>query len=124
MSAAACQARALGQVLDRRAKASEDLSGLAFEFFPEAFEVTRTPWALAAAADFFDGRTTGEFPMEELQSLAMFQMAVTLAGADPEVAELVADIFTLARPLAALHEPPWPERLAPGGGTTTMPAQI
>jgi 2-polyprenyl-6-methoxyphenol hydroxylase-like FAD-dependent oxidoreductase len=115
MSAAACQARALGQVLDRRARASQDLTGLAFDFFPEAFEVTRTPWALAAAADFQDGRTTGDFPMEEIQSLAMFQLAVTLADTDPEAAQLTADIFTLARPLSALHEPPWPERLAPGG---------
>lgn len=115
MSAAACQARALGQVLDRRSRASQDLTGLAFDFFPEAFEVTRTPWALAAAADFQDGRTTGDFPMEEIQSLAMFQLAVTLADTDPEAAQLTADIFTLARPLSALHEPPWPERLSPGG---------
>ena len=115
MSAAACQARALGKVLERRARASQDLTGLAFEFFPEAFEVTRTPWALAAAADFQDGRTTGDFPMEELQSLAMFQLAATLADTDPEAAQLTADIFTLARPLSALHEPPWPEKLAPGG---------
>jgi 2-polyprenyl-6-methoxyphenol hydroxylase-like FAD-dependent oxidoreductase len=114
MSAAACQARALGQVLDRRAAASEDLTGLALEFFPEAFEVTRTPWALAAAADFTDGRTTGDFPMEEMQNLMMFQAAVTLADSDPEAEQLVADIFTLARPLSALEEPPWPQKLAPG----------
>jgi 2-polyprenyl-6-methoxyphenol hydroxylase-like FAD-dependent oxidoreductase len=115
MSAAACQAQALGAVLRRRARASQDLTGLAREFFPQAFEVTRTPWALAAAADFFDGRTTGDFPLEELPSLALFQQATVLADSDPEVAQLTADIFTLARPLSALHEPPWPERLAPGG---------
>jgi 2-polyprenyl-6-methoxyphenol hydroxylase-like FAD-dependent oxidoreductase len=115
MSAAACQARALGQVLDRRARASQDLTGLAFDFFPEAFEVTRTPWALAAAADFQDGRTTGDFPMEEWQSLAMFQLAVSLADTDPEAAKLTADIFTLARPLSALLEPPWPAKLAHSG---------
>ena len=120
MSAAACQARALGQVLDRRARASRGLTGLARDFFPEAFEVTRTPWALAAAADFQDGRTTGDFPMEEMQSLAMFQLAVTLADTDPEAAKLTADIFTLARPLSALHEPPWPERLAQGLSTSPV----
>ena len=112
MSAAACQARALGDVLERRSRGSQDLTGLALEFFPEAFEVTRTPWALAAAADFRDRRTTGDFPVEELQSLAMFQLAVTLADTDPEAARLVADIGTLVRPLSALHTPPWPERLA------------
>ena len=112
MSAAACQARALGEVLERRSRGSQDLTGLALEFFPEAFEVTRTPWALAAAADFRDRRTTGDFPVEELQSLAMFQLAVTLADTDPEAARLTADIGTLVRPLSALHTPPWPERLA------------
>jgi 2-polyprenyl-6-methoxyphenol hydroxylase-like FAD-dependent oxidoreductase len=112
MSAAACQARALGEVLTRRARRSQDLAGLALEFFPEAFDVTRTPWALAAAADFQDGRTTGDFPVEEIQSLTMLQLATTRAATDPEVARLVADIMTLARPLSALHEPPWPERLA------------
>jgi 2-polyprenyl-6-methoxyphenol hydroxylase-like FAD-dependent oxidoreductase len=112
MSAAACQARALGEVLTRRARRSQDLTGLALEFFPEAFEVTRTPWALAAAADFQNGRTTGDFPAEEIQSLVMFQLAATRAATDPEAAQLTTDIMTLARPLSALHEPPWPERLA------------
>ncbi len=112
MSAAAWQARALGEVLDRRARGSQDLSGVALEFFPEAFEVTRTPWALAAAADFRDSRTTGDFPEEDLQSLAMFLFVATLADTDPEAAQLVTDIFTLTRPLSALHEPPWPEKRA------------
>jgi hypothetical protein len=73
--------------------------------------VTRTPWALAAAADFQDGRTTGDFPVEEIPSLAMFQLAATRAANDPEAAQLVTDIMTLARPLSALHEPPWTETL-------------
>jgi flavin-dependent dehydrogenase len=113
MSAAACQARALGEVLTRRASTSQDLTGLALELFPEAFEVTRTPWALAAAADFRDGRTTGDFPMEEIPSLALLQAAIARADTDAEAAQLTIDITTLARPLSALHEPPWPERLAP-----------
>jgi 2-polyprenyl-6-methoxyphenol hydroxylase-like FAD-dependent oxidoreductase len=112
MSAAALQARALGVALDRRARGSRDLSGLALEFFPEAFEVTRTPWALAAAADFQDSRTTGDFPEEELQGLAMLLFVTTLADTDPEAAQLVSDIFMLARPLSALLEPPWPEKRA------------
>lgn len=112
MSAAACQARALGEVLERRSQCSQDLTGLALEFFPEAFEVTRTPWALAAGADFLDGRTTGDFPVEEMQSLAMLRLATTLADTDPEAAQLTADIITLVRPLSALRTPPWPEKLA------------
>lgn len=116
MASAACQARALGQVLERRAAEGRDLTGLARDFFPEAFEVTRTPWALAAVADFQDGRTTGDFPLEELTSLALFQQALSLAAHDPEAERLVADIFTLIRPLSALNEPPWPQKLAGGEG--------
>jgi flavin-dependent dehydrogenase len=112
MSAAACQARALGEVLERRVRGSRDLAGLALDFFPEAFEVTRAPWALAAAADFQDARTTGDFPEEELQSLLMLQFLITLADTDPKAEQLVGDVFTLARPFSALHEPPWPEKLA------------
>ncbi len=112
MSAAACQARALGEVLARRSREAQELTGLALEFFPAAFEVTRTPWALAAAADFRDRRTTGDFPVEELQSLSLFRQAVTLGDTDPEAAQLAADIGTLVRPLSALHTPPWADRLA------------
>jgi len=112
MSAAACQVRALGEVLARRARGSRGLSGIALEFFPEAFEVTRAPWALAAAADFQDGRTTGDFPAEELPSLALLQFVATLADTDPEAAQLVSDIFTLTRPMSELHVSPWPEKHA------------
>jgi 2-polyprenyl-6-methoxyphenol hydroxylase-like FAD-dependent oxidoreductase len=120
MSSAACQARALSDVLQRRARGSQHLNGLAIELFPEVYQVTRTPWALAAAVDFMDPRTTGDFPTEELQSLAMFQVLAGLADTDADAARLATDIFTLARPLAALHEPPWPDKLAqsasPGPG--------
>jgi flavin-dependent dehydrogenase len=121
MSAAACQARALGEVLQRRARESRDLTGLALEFFPEAYQVTRTPWALAAAADFMDARTTGDFPAEELPSLAMFQVLAALADTDPEAAQLATDIFTLARPLGAMNEPPWPEKLSHGPSPVVPP---
>ena len=121
MSAAACQARALGAVLERRSRSSQGLTGLALEFFPEAFEVTRTPWALAAGADFLDRRTTGDFPVEEMQSLAMLRLATTLAATDPEAAQLAADIITLVRPLSALHTPPWPEKLAESAAPADPP---
>ena len=69
-----------------------------------------------AAADFQDARATGDFPMEEIESLAALQVLAGLADSDPEAARLVTEIVTLARPLAALHEPPWPERI----GRTTV----
>jgi 2-polyprenyl-6-methoxyphenol hydroxylase-like FAD-dependent oxidoreductase len=114
MSSAALQAKALGQLLDRRAQQGHGLAGLALEFFPQAFEVTRTPWALAAAVDFADSRTTGDFPSEEMKSLVMFQLLASVATTHPEAAKLAFDIVTLQRPLDALHEPPWPERLGFG----------
>jgi hypothetical protein len=54
--------------------------------------------------------------MEEIHSLTLFQLAADLADTDPEAAQLTADIFTLARPLSALQEPPWPAKLAAGSG--------
>jgi flavin-dependent dehydrogenase len=113
MSAAACQARALGELLEQRSGGSRNITGLALEFFPAAYEVTRTPWALAAAADFQDSRTVGDFPTEELDSLAKFLTLSTLADNDPEAARLAADLVTLTRPLSALDEPAWSERLSP-----------
>jgi 2-polyprenyl-6-methoxyphenol hydroxylase-like FAD-dependent oxidoreductase len=112
MSAAALQARALGDILRRRSDEGEDLTGLAMEFFPQAYEVTRTPWALAAGSDFQDGRTTGDFPLEELDNLTRFLSLAAVADDDPEAERLVVDIFTLVRPLSALEESPWPERVA------------
>jgi 2-polyprenyl-6-methoxyphenol hydroxylase-like FAD-dependent oxidoreductase len=112
MSAAAAQARGLGDVLRRRAQGSRDLSGLAVELFPDLFAVTRTPWALAAAADFRDQRTTGDFPVDEMSSLMRFQALTTLAASDDEAGRLVADITSLVRPLSTVDEPPWSDRLA------------
>jgi 2-polyprenyl-6-methoxyphenol hydroxylase-like FAD-dependent oxidoreductase len=112
MSAAAGQAMALAGVLRRRAGAGQDLSGLALELFPETFAVTRTPWALAAAADFMDARTKGDFPVDDMPSLMRFGALTALAASDPEAARLAGDITALVRPLSALDEPPWSERLA------------
>lgn len=114
MSAAACQAVALGEVLRRRSAASEGVAGVALECFPHAYEVTRTPWTLAAATDFMDARTTGDFPTEEMQPLTVLAFLMTIAESDPDAMQLVTDIVTLVRPLSALLEPPWPERLARG----------
>jgi 2-polyprenyl-6-methoxyphenol hydroxylase-like FAD-dependent oxidoreductase len=116
MSAAAGQAMALAGVLRRRAGESQGLSGLALELFPETFAVTRTPWALAAAADFMDARTTGDFPADDMPSLVRFGALTALAASDPRAGRLVADITSLVRPLSTVDEPPWSERLAEAPG--------
>jgi len=112
MSAAACQVRALGNLLERRSSLSSGLLGIAREFFPMAAETTRTPWALAAGSDFLDSRTTGDFPEEELDGLLRYVQLGTLVESDSEAADLFLDIYNLRRPLSVLGEPPWPERLA------------
>jgi flavin-dependent dehydrogenase len=112
MSAAAWQARTLGELLAQRGSDSRGVTGLALEFFPKAYEVTRAPWALAAALDFQDNRTTGDFPVEEMESLAKFLALSTLADSDPEASRLAADLVTLTRPFSALNEPPWAHRLS------------
>ena len=112
MSAAAGQAAALGGLLAQRAQSGAGVDNLAMEFFPHAYEWTRAPWAFAAAADFADPRCTGDFPTEEVASLELLQFITSQAPTDPAAAALAHDVASLSRPLEALHQPPWPQRLA------------
>ena len=115
MSAAACEIRALDHVLERRSRDRSGLHGIAKEFFPMASEATRTPWALAAGSDFIDPRTTGDFPSDELDHLLRYVQLGALIDTDPEAASLFVDIYNLRKPLSALEEPPWLERLSAEG---------
>jgi 2-polyprenyl-6-methoxyphenol hydroxylase-like FAD-dependent oxidoreductase len=113
MSAAAAQVRALDDVLDDRAHHRSGLDGLAREFFPLAFDATRTPWAVSAGADLVSPGTVGDYPDEELGGLLGLVQLGRLIDEDAEAAELLADIFSLRRPLSVLDQPGWRERLAP-----------
>jgi 2-polyprenyl-6-methoxyphenol hydroxylase-like FAD-dependent oxidoreductase len=64
MSAAALQVQALQRVLRTRATGGEGLAGLARAFFPQAAEVIRTPWTLAASRDLAYPQTQGERPAD------------------------------------------------------------
>lgn len=112
MSAAARQAMALLGLLAMRARGAGNLQGIAFDWFPMAYEEIRGPWAFAAAADFQNPLTTGDFPVEEMPSLQMAGFLMEAARTDVEAEQLIMDVFTLTKPLTALLEPPWPERLA------------
>ncbi|WP_405956761.1 FAD-dependent oxidoreductase [Streptomyces phaeochromogenes] len=59
MSAAALQARALGQAVERHGPASPTL---ARDFYRRAARVVDVPWRIAAGADFADPRTSGSKP--------------------------------------------------------------
>jgi flavin-dependent dehydrogenase len=113
MSSAAGQVRALEQVLEGRDRRSGNLDGLAREFFPGAFEVTRAPWAVAAGSDFLSSGTTGDFPDEEFANLMRLVQLGSLIDGDADAAALFVDLLSLRRPWSALEESPWRERLSP-----------
>jgi len=109
MSSAMQQVVALGGLLRRRCEQGRGLDGLALEFFPEANEIIRGPWAIAAAADFQNPLTTGDFPTEETPALEMLLLLSERARTDEDAEQLVTDVFLIRRPLSALLEPPWPQ---------------
>jgi hypothetical protein len=101
MSASARQVSALHGLLAARAAAGTGLAGLATEFFPLAFQETRGPWLFAAILDFMNPQCTGDFPMDEATVLAKLQ---SLSTAEDEASQqLMADIFTMTKPLSALE---------------------
>jgi 2-polyprenyl-6-methoxyphenol hydroxylase-like FAD-dependent oxidoreductase len=109
MSSAMRQVVALEGLLRRHSEQGRGLDGLALEFFPEANEVIRGPWAIAAAADFQNPLTTGDFPLEEAHALEMLLLLSERARTDEVAEQLVTDVFLIRKPLSALLEPPWPQ---------------
>ena len=105
MSSAACQARALGKLVEQRKAHGQVLNGLWQDYFPEMFEVTRAPWLFAALADFARPKCTGDFPTEEQPIVRLLSELTQRADqGDSEAARLVRDVGSMRRPLSALQE--------------------
>ena len=112
MSAACRQATALSRVLEDAA-GRESLDGLWRAFLPQAYQETRSPWLFASEADFLDPRCTGDFPEDERDSLKLLQLVRKLATqGDTDALRTLMMLSSLMIGLEALHEAPWPERLA------------
>jgi hypothetical protein len=100
MSASARQVSALEGLLAARDAAGTALGDLAADFFPLAFEETRGPWLFAAIVDFMNPQCSGDFPMDEAAAMGKLQALST--AEDEESVQLMADIFTMTKPLSAL----------------------
>ena len=111
MSAAARQARALGDLLAARADEGRGLDGIARDWFRVAYEETRGPWVFAAAADFQNPLTTGDFPADEMPALQGLLSLMEASRTDAEAGRLLADLRTLTKPLSDLAKSPWGAQL-------------
>ena len=107
MSSACRQALGLYQLLKMRQDTGRGLAGLAQEFFPIAHEETRAPWLYAAMSDFAAPETTGEFPQEETESIAMMRFLQSLVGKDPAAGRTLVGVATLQLPLSAFMSEHW-----------------
>jgi 2-polyprenyl-6-methoxyphenol hydroxylase-like FAD-dependent oxidoreductase len=110
MSVAAQEACLLHRLLQRRARESDALGGLASAFFSEAATLIETPWELAAVPDLAHPKTEGERPEDLEQRLAFSEAFNRLAAEDPAVHKLLFEVLHLLKPRSALGDPDLVER--------------
>lgn len=104
MSLACRQVAELARLLTQRRKDAAPLDGLWREFFPAAYEQTRAPWVFAALNDFTRKGTTGDFPHEDDEEIAILKTLNRAADrGDRDAAALADAIFDMRLPLSAVQ---------------------
>jgi hypothetical protein len=111
MSAAAKQAEILQEILSNCMKQSGGLGGVASSFFTRAAEFNRTPWTLAAGADFAFPQTRGVRPPGTAEQARYFAGLDKLAQEDPELLRHMSEVFHLVKPLSVLQQEPLRSRV-------------
>jgi hypothetical protein len=111
MSVAAQEACLLREILQRRAKETDPLDGLASAFFAEAAPLIETPWALAAIPDYAVPETEGQRPDDLEQALEFGAGLAQLAATDASVHKLWTEVLHLLKPQSALRDPDIVERV-------------
>jgi 2-polyprenyl-6-methoxyphenol hydroxylase-like FAD-dependent oxidoreductase len=106
MSAAARQARLLGEVLSEHLSQRHGADGIAAKFYSRATELNSTPWNLAAGFDFSFPQTRGERPIGSEERARYFAVLDRLQADDSEIRRLMTEVFHLVTPLSALLEEP------------------
>jgi hypothetical protein len=94
MSAAAKQAGILQEILSDCMKQSGGLEGVASSFFTRAAEFNRTPWTLAAGADFAFPQTRGVRPPGTAEQARYFAELDKLAQEDGGLLHLMIPKFS------------------------------
>jgi 2-polyprenyl-6-methoxyphenol hydroxylase-like FAD-dependent oxidoreductase len=111
MSAAARQARLLGEVVSEHLSQERSPDGIAAKFYFRAKELNSTPWNFAAAFDFSFPQTHGERPIGHEERARYFAVLDRLQAEDSEVRRLMTEGFHLVTPLSALLEEPLRSRV-------------
>jgi hypothetical protein len=106
MSAAALQAKLLGEVLSEHLSVKRDADGVAAKFYSRATQLNRTPWKLASGFDFAFPQTRGERPAGAEDRARYLEMLDRLQTKDPEIRRLMSEVFHLVKPLSVLFEEP------------------
>jgi len=104
MSSAALEARALGDMLSRRAADGGGISGLARPFFAAASALIDTPWSLAKGSDFLYPQTGGRRPRWMALRTRFVDALNALASEDAGVNQTMTEVLHLARPIGALQQ--------------------
>ena len=107
MSVAAQEARALDELLAR--KATQE--ALAREFFTDAAKLIETPWMSAAIPDFIHPETRGQRPENFEQMLKIGAAMAKLAARDPAVHKLTVEVQQLLKPRSAYQDPELVQRV-------------
>ena len=111
MSAAARQAKLLGDVLSEHSSQGRESDGIAADFYSKAKELNNTPWSLAAGFDFSFPQTRGERPPGTKERAHYFAILDQLQAEDLEIRRLMTEVFQLVRPLSTLFEEPLTSRV-------------
>jgi len=111
MSAAARQAKLLGEVLSEHLSQGRGPNGIAANFYARATKLNNTPWNLAAGFDFSFPQTRGERPSGTEERARYLAVLDHLQAEDPEIRRLMTEVFHLVTPLSALLEEPVQSRV-------------
>ena len=111
MSAAARQARLLGEVLSEHLSQGRGPDGIAAHFYSRVAELNSTPWNLAAMFDFAFPQTRGQRPSGSQERAGYFLTLDRLQASDPEIRRAMLEVSHLVRPLSSLFEEPLHSRV-------------
>jgi hypothetical protein len=111
MSVAAQEACLLRELLQKQARETDPLGGLAPAFFSEAESVIETPWALAAIPDYAVPETEGQRPDDLEQMLEFGAGLAQLAATDAAIHKLWTEVLHLLKPQSVLRDPEIAERV-------------
>jgi hypothetical protein len=110
MSVAALEACLLRRILERLARDSNPIAGLAPAFFAEVQALIETPWSVALL-DFVFPDTRGQRPAD-FETTLKFGIALTrLAADDPDVHKLTVEVQHLLRPRSVYRDPALMQRV-------------